>query len=118
MTLLKTYMALLGFVASACARVHEGRAAINAKVSPDIPAGGTAIGRQLANVESFNAIPYADPPVSPLRFKPPRKLSTQPGIIDGTVIAPACPQMPISSDIEDVTSKLPAEFRKLPFYSP
>lgn len=38
-------------------------------------ASGTIIGTAGEAVETFNGIPYADPPVGDLRFRPPVKLS-------------------------------------------
>ncbi|KAG6004988.1 hypothetical protein E4U21_000560 [Claviceps maximensis] len=67
-----------------------------AAVDVVLPSGGTITGRSLLGVESFNAIPFADPPVGPLRLKPPRRFSGTIDRLDGTGIAPACPQMIIS----------------------
>jgi len=41
---------------------------------------------------SFRGIAYAQPPVGPLRWKPPRPLAPAPGPIDATRFAPACAQ--------------------------
>ncbi|KAG6024766.1 hypothetical protein E4U41_001687 [Claviceps citrina] len=67
-------------------------------VDVDLPSGGTITGRSSGKVESFNAIPYADPPVGPLRLKPPRRFSGPFGRRDGTGTAPACPQMFLSRE--------------------
>ncbi|KAG5994829.1 hypothetical protein E4U54_003026 [Claviceps lovelessii] len=69
-----------------------------ATVDVELASGGTITGRSLLDVESFNAIPFADPPVGPLRLKPPRKFSGRLDKLDGTGIAPACPQMMISRE--------------------
>lgn len=58
----------------------------------------TVIGKSTSNVESFNAIPYAQPPVGQLRLKPPQPLTSSPGTIDGKGSARACPQFPFSVD--------------------
>lgn len=60
---------------------------------------GTVIGTA-SIVETFNGIPFADPPVGPLRLKPPTRLSRDLGTFDATGIAAACPQMPIFPDEE------------------
>lgn len=49
----------------------------------------------IGTLESFKAIPYAKPPVGPLRLKPPVALdpAVDIGTIDATALAaPACPQ--------------------------
>ncbi|PNY23696.1 Carboxylic ester hydrolase [Tolypocladium capitatum] len=58
---------------------------------------GTIIGSS-STVETFNGIPYADPPVGPLRLKPPKKLSRDLRTFDATGIAAQCPQMPDAPD--------------------
>ncbi|RHZ62726.1 hypothetical protein CDV55_106918 [Aspergillus turcosus] len=55
-------------------------------------------------VETFNAIPFAQPPTGSLRLKPPQPIQTPLGTIDGTGTAKACPQFYVSTD----TSKFPA----------
>ncbi|KAJ4987658.1 carboxylesterase [Stagonosporopsis vannaccii] len=58
----------------------------------------TVLGKSALNVESFNAIPYAQPPTGQLRLKPPRPLTSSLGTIDGTGSARACPQFFFSVD--------------------
>jgi carboxylesterase type B len=58
----------------------------------------TVLGKSALNVESFNAIPYAQPPVGQLRLKPPQPLTSSLGTIDGTGPARACPQFFFSVD--------------------
>lgn len=62
------------------------------EVTVEIP-GGTIIGA-VTGVESFNGIPFADPPVNDLRLRPPRRLSRELGVFNATGLAPSCPQMP------------------------
>lgn len=57
--------------------------------SPQATIGGT----NLAGVESFKGIPYAQPPVGQLRLKPPQAITSPLGNVDGTQLLPrACPQ--------------------------
>ncbi|KAM4065907.1 carboxylesterase family protein [Hirsutella rhossiliensis] len=71
-----------------------------AKVNVDVPTGeGKITGKSRLGVEVFNGIPFADPPVGPLRLKPPRRLSRKLGNVDATGFAPACPQMFVSSEL-------------------
>lgn len=73
-------------------------------VSVVLPAG-TIVGS--ANVvETFNGIPYADPPVGPLRLKPPRKLTRNLGTFDATPVAPQCPQMGIFGGASAASAKI------------
>lgn len=53
----------------------------------------TISGLNLAGVESFRGIPFAQPPVGQLRLKPPQPITSPLGNIDGTTLLPrACPQ--------------------------
>ncbi|KAL4734576.1 Alpha/Beta hydrolase protein [Aspergillus similis] len=53
----------------------------------------TILGNVTDNVESFSGIPYAEPPVGPLRLRPPQRLNRSLGLFDGTGPAGACPQL-------------------------
>lgn len=58
----------------------------------------TVVGNNLLGVDSFNGIPFAKPPVGPLRLKPPQPLTSAVGLVDGTGLARACPQFFFSVD--------------------
>ncbi|KAF2902649.1 hypothetical protein ILUMI_03534 [Ignelater luminosus] len=54
--------------------------------------------RQTWNEKTFNSftsIPYAQPPVGKLRFKPPVPSGSWDGVLDATQVAPICPQIDI-----------------------
>ncbi|KJZ77224.1 hypothetical protein HIM_03545 [Hirsutella minnesotensis 3608] len=71
-----------------------------------VPAArGSVKGSTKSNVDYFNAIPFADPPVGSLRLKPPRKPTKNLGEFDGTGIAPACPQMGVTETNEEKSIK-------------
>jgi carboxylesterase type B len=115
-----TLAALVGLLAlpvSAIPRAEpdatlEDRAA---KVSVAVPAAsGTVVGSSLLGVESFKGIPFADPPVGPLRLKPPQKLSSNLGTFDATGTAPACPQMFASTESVDIVGKVLDTLLSLP----
>ncbi|KAK2589408.1 hypothetical protein QQS21_012916 [Conoideocrella luteorostrata] len=55
--------------------------------------GGSVVGKLVDGRESFNAIPYAEPPVAALRLKPPVKFSGKLSNFNATGAAPECPQM-------------------------
>jgi para-nitrobenzyl esterase len=57
--------------------------------------GGIAEGETLA----FKGIPYAQPPVGPLRWKPPQPASHWDGVRDGSRYGPMCPQI-VGKDIK------------------
>lgn len=88
----------------------EGRLS-NVKVSFR---GGSVTGRSLLGTESFDGIPFAHPPVGPLRLKPPQRYSDQLRNYDGTRIAPSCSQMIISSSAKDVLRKTISAALSLP----
>ncbi len=77
--------------ASTAAELDARGASVTVAIAP----GSTVLGSSLAGVDSFSGIPFAQPPVGPLRLKPPRKLGA--GGLNGTFnaqgIAPSCPQM-------------------------
>lgn len=73
--------------------------AADSTVRVELPSG-TIVG-SADSVESFNGIPYADPPEGPLRFKPPQKLSTPLGTFNATGRAASCPQMPAIGPLKD-----------------
>lgn len=85
-------------VASAAPAPETGFATIDVHLPSGGGGGGTITGKSLLGVETFNGIPFADPPVGPLRLKPPRRFSGPLGRRDGTGIAPACPQMLVSRE--------------------
>lgn len=58
----------------------------------------TIAGKSLLNVESFNGIPFAQPPTGSLRLKPPQPITSSVGNVDGTQIPKACPQFFFSLD--------------------
>lgn len=53
---------------------------------------GTVVGSSAGGVDSFKGIPFAEPPVGPLRLKPPQLLNSSFGTFDATKAPAACPQ--------------------------
>jgi carboxylesterase type B len=58
----------------------------------------TVAGKSVLNVETFNGIPYAQPPVGQLRLKPPQPIASAIGNVDGTASPRGCPQFFFSVD--------------------
>jgi para-nitrobenzyl esterase len=74
-------------------------AAPAAPASPDAglvvaTTGGTLRGTTAGRTDEFLGIPYASPPVGPLRWRPPQPAAPWTGIRDATAFAPHCPQPP------------------------
>lgn len=53
---------------------------------------GSIVGVQGSKTENFKGIPFAEPPVGPLRFRHPVRLNKTLDNFDATSYAPACPQ--------------------------
>ena len=81
-----------------------GLAALVATAAPvlaDAPASaptvkidtGTVVGALVDQARVFKAIPYAAPPVGPLRWRPPQPAGAWTGDRDATADGPACPQV-------------------------
>lgn len=68
--------------------VHEKRAAPAVTI-----ASGTIVGSTDTTVDSFNGIPFAQPPIGNLRLKPPQPITGSLGTVNAVGIPRACPQM-------------------------
>lgn len=60
----------------------------------------TIIGSTLLGIDSFNGIPFAQPPTGSLRLKPPQALSSL-GTVTATGTPMACPQLYFTDDTSD-----------------
>ncbi|MES2058468.1 MAG: carboxylesterase family protein [Pseudomonadota bacterium] len=58
-----------------------------------ITGGGRIRGERLADRIAFRGIPFAAPPVGPLRWRPPAPVRSWAGVRDATRSAPACAQL-------------------------
>jgi acetylcholinesterase len=65
----------------------------------------TVVGTSEGGVDSFKGIPFAQPPVGPLRLKPPQPIVANLGIVDATGVPRACPQFLTATN----TSSLPSD---------
>lgn len=81
-----------------------------------LTSGTLVTGKSKLGVETFNGIPYADPPVGPLRLRPPQKLSRALDNVDATGIAAACPQLFVSPADRDIIGGIGSKVLELPFF--
>jgi para-nitrobenzyl esterase len=94
----------LGAGAIALGALIAGALAASASAAPAQPSprtglivattGGSLRGTTAGPVDEFLGIPYAAPPVGPLRWRPPQPAALWTGIRDATAFAPHCPQPP------------------------
>ena len=91
--------------------VVEKRAAPTVTIS-----AGSIVGANRLSTEAFNGIPFAKPPVGPLRLKPPVRHDSSLGVFDASGIAPACPQFLADSDSNEFLSKVIGTLTNLPFF--
>lgn len=91
-------LVLAALTLSAGAVRAEGTDAPRATVT-----GGTLAGR-LATIDGvtlqeFQGIPYAAPPLGPLRWKPPQAVAAWQGVREATGFGPRCMQLPLFGDM-------------------
>ncbi|KAK3904334.1 Alpha/Beta hydrolase protein [Staphylotrichum tortipilum] len=107
--------ALLGRAAAAPpeppTQVLEKRAGPTVTIST-----GSIIGSGRVATEAFNGIPFALPPVGPLRLKPPVRLNSSLGTYDASGIAAACPQFLADSDSNEFLAKVLTTVSNLPLF--
>ena len=81
---MRALIALTALLASAATA-----APVSVKIGQGVLNGDAADG-----ISSFKNIPFAAPPVGPLRWKPPKAASSWAGARDATKFGPACAQVP------------------------
>jgi carboxylesterase type B len=88
--------AIVSAIAAGLWQIVAAVPALSATSTVRVPVpSGIIIGLVGDTVETFNGIPYADPPIVDLRFKPPVKLSKPLGTFDATGDAAACSRGPL-----------------------
>ena len=101
----------LAWAAPASTRTPEDRAAKASVILPQ----GTIVGSSAFEVDSFGGIPFAEPPVGPLRLKPPQKLNSSQGVFHALGPGPSCPQLILSTE-GGILKSLPGEVLDTPLF--
>jgi carboxylesterase type B len=76
----------------------------------------TVAGKEGLGVETFNGIPYAQPPVGQLRLKPPQPITSAVGNVDGTASPRGCPQFFFSVDDNNIPSAVLGTLLNTPLF--
>lgn len=82
---------LIGLAATASACANSPRVADSTRPLVEVESG-VLTGIRTSRGDVFKGIPYAEPPVGPLRWKPPLRPLAWDGIRDATQFGPASPQ--------------------------
>jgi carboxylesterase type B len=109
---LATILALLPLALAAPAQVQKRAGPTVVAPSPQATVGG----KDLLGVETFNGIPYAQPPVGQLRLKPPQPITSAVGKVDGTASPRGCPQFFFSVDQQAFPSNVLGTLLNTPLF--
>ncbi|KAK2790226.1 hypothetical protein FQN52_005723 [Onygenales sp. PD_12] len=95
-------MKLLWALAAVLPLSQASPARRDASPTVTIPAPeATIIGHERLGVEVFPGIPFAKPPVGPLRLKPPQPITEPMGTYEAKENGKACPQFFFSTELDD-----------------
>jgi para-nitrobenzyl esterase len=90
--LMRHWLSVLGVLALTSAPALADPTAATEPVTAHVETGDLA-GRLVGTVAIYKNIPFAAPPVGPLRWKPPQPAASWTGVRDAGEYGPACPQM-------------------------
>lgn len=76
----------------------------------------TVAGQAGLKVESFNGIPFAQPPTGSLRLKPPQLIESALGDVDATGIAQSCPQFFFATDTSEFPGSVVGQLANIPLF--
>lgn len=78
--------------------VHAATPVVGTNTAPiAATASGQVEGRRDGAVESFRGVPFAAPPVGPLRWRAPQPAAAWPGVRNATEYGPDCMQWPLDA---------------------
>jgi carboxylesterase type B len=75
---------------------------------------GTVVGSTNGIIDSFNGVPFAQPPVGNLRLKPPQSITKPYGTITATGVPTACPQFGSTDNLNDLPTGVLGQILDLP----
>lgn len=109
------HVAALSFLTLAIAAPTQlGKRAAPTVVAPSPQA--TVAGKDASGVETFNGIPYAQPPVGQLRLKPPQPITSAVGKVDGAASPRGCPQFFFSVDEQNFPTNVLGTILNTPLF--
>lgn len=76
----------------------------------------TIVGSAGPRVESFNGVPFAQPPTGSLRLKPPKPIESSLGTVEATGIAKSCPQFFFSTDNTEFPGSVVGMLANIPIF--
>ncbi|PLB48540.1 cholinesterase [Aspergillus steynii IBT 23096] len=76
----------------------------------------TIVGSAGSRVESFNGVPFAQPPTGSLRLKPPKPIESSLGTVEATGIAKSCPQFFFSTDNSEFPGSVVGMLANIPIF--
>ena len=75
---------------------------------------GTVVGSSNGLIDTFNGIPFAEPPTGTLRLKPPHSITSTYGTITATGTPTACPQFSSTDNLQDLPDGVLGQILDLP----
>jgi len=75
---------------------------------------GTIVGSSNLIIDTFNGIPFAEPPTGTLRLKPPQSITTTYGTFTATGIPTSCPQFESSDNLKNLPAGVLGQIEDLP----
>lgn len=70
----------------------------------------------LNNIDSFNAVPFAQPPTKSLRLKPPQSITTPLGTVQATGQARSCPQFQFTTNTSAFPESVIGQLVDIPLF--